>query len=119
MAALSIDLPSVYTNRNTWLSPVLRAICLGAQDLFAAKDPLRAKPEPMPAAILWLAGVCCLLSLLGAVWLSGKQAHSPRGRWAWVLLCGVVGLPALASLWLMYPMRERLDDLRLTQPATA
>ena len=116
---LSIDLPSVYTNRNTWLSPVLRAICLGAQDLFAAKDPLRAKPEPMPAAILWLAGVCCLLSLLGAVWLSGKQAHSPRGRWAWVLLCGVVGLPALASLWLMYPMRERLDDLRLTQPATA
>ena len=117
--ALSIDLPSVYTNRNTWLSPVLRAICLGAQDLFAANDPLRAKPEPMPAQILWLAGVCCLLSLLGAVWLSGRQSHSTRGRWAWVLLCGVVGLPALASLWLLYPMRERLDDLRLTQPATA
>jgi len=105
---LSIDLPSLYTNRNTWLSPVLRAICLGAQDLFAAKDPLRAKPEPMPAPVLWLAGVCCLLSLLGAVWLSGKQAHSPRGRWAWVLLCGVVGLPALASLWLMVPRRETL-----------
>ena len=117
--ALAIDLPSVYTNRNTWLSPVLRAICLGAQDLFAAKDPLRAEPEPMPAQILWLAGVCCLLSLLGAVWLSGKQAHSPRGRWAWVLLCGVVGLPALASLWLLYPMRERLDDLPLAQPAAA
>ena len=106
--ALSIDLPSSYTNRNTWLSPVLRAICLGAQDLFAAKDPLRAKPEPMPAQILWLAAVCCLLSLLGAVWLSGKQAHSTRGRWGWVLLCGVVGLPALASLWLMVPRRETL-----------
>ncbi|MEG3050296.1 MAG: hypothetical protein RR792_08970, partial [Thermomonas sp.] len=106
--ALSIDLPSVYTNRNTWLSPVLRAICLGAQDLFAAKDPLRAKPEPMPAQILWLAAVCCLLSLLGAVWLSGKQAHSPRGRLGWILLCGVVGLPALASLWLMVPRRETL-----------
>ena len=117
--ALAIDLPSVYTNRNTWLSPVLRALCLGAQDLFAANDPLRAKPEPMPAQILWLAGVCCLLSLLGAVWLSGKQAHSTRGRWAWVLLCGVVGLPALASLWLLYPLRERLDDLRLAQPAAA
>jgi hypothetical protein len=25
-----------------------------------------------------------------------------------VLLCGVVGLPALASLWLMYPRRETL-----------
>ncbi|QDA56424.1 hypothetical protein [Thermomonas aquatica] len=106
--ALSIDLPSLYTNRNTWLSPVLRAICLGAQDLFAAKDPLRAKPEPMPAPVLWLAGICCLLSLLGAVWVSGRQSHSPRGRWAWVLLCGVVGLPALASLWLLYPRRETL-----------
>lgn len=106
--ALSIDLPSLYTNRNTWLSPVLRAICLGAQDLFAAKDPLRAKPEPMPAPVWWLAGICCLLSLLGAVWVSGRQAHSPRGRWGWVALCGIVGLPALASLWLLYPRRETL-----------
>ena len=106
--ALSIDLPSAYTNRNTWLSPVLRAICLGAQDLFAAKDPLRAKPEAMPAQIMWLAGVCCLLSLLGAIWLTGKQLHSARGRWGWVLLCGVVGLPALVSLWLMVPRRETL-----------
>jgi hypothetical protein len=106
--ALSIDLPLLYTNRNTWLSPVLRALCLGAQDLFEADDPLRAKPEPMPAPVLWLAAACCLLSLLGAVWLSGRQAHSTRGRWAWVLLCGVVGLPALASLWLMYPRRETL-----------
>ena len=106
--ALAIDLPSVYTNHKTWLSPVLRAICLGARNLFAAKDPLTATPEPVPAPILWLAGVCCLLTLLGAVWVSGRQVHSPRGRWAWVLLCGVVGLPALVSLWLMYPRREHL-----------
>lgn len=111
--ALSIDLPSAYTNRNTWLSPALRALCLGAQDLFAAQDPLRAKPEPMPAPILWLAGACCLLALLGAVWLTGRQAHSPRGRWAWVLLCGAIGLPALASLWLLYP---RLDTSPLAAP---
>lgn len=106
--AIALDLPTAYTNRNTWLSPVLRAICLGAQDLFAAKDPLRAKPEPVPAQVLWLAGICCLLSLVGAAWLSAKQMHSPRGRWAWVALCGVVGLPALASLWLLYPRRETL-----------
>lgn len=106
--ALSIDLPSLYTNRNTWLSPVLRAICLGAQDLFAAKDPLRAKPQPMPTPVRWLAAACCLLSLLGAVWLTRRQSHSPRGRWAWIVLCGIVGLPALASLWLMYPRRETL-----------
>jgi hypothetical protein len=106
--AIDIDLPSAYTNRNTWLSPVIRAICLGARDLFAANDPLTAKPEHVPASVLWLAAVCCLLALLGAVWVSGRQSHSPRARWAWVLLCGVVGLPALASLWLLYPRRERL-----------
>ena len=111
--ALSIDLPSAYTNRNTWLSPALRALCLGAQDLFAAQDPLRANPEPMPVPILWLAGACCLLALLGAVWLTGRQAHSPRGRWAWVPLCGAIGLPALASLWLLYP---RLDTSPMAAP---
>ena len=113
--AIRNDLPSAYTNRVTWLSPVLRAICLGARDLFAAEDPLTAKPERVPAQILWLAGMCCLLALLGAVWLTGRQPHSSRGRWAWVLLCGVVGLPALASLWLMYPRRESLP-LPASQP---
>ncbi len=105
---LSLDLPSLYTNRNTWLSPALRALSLGAQDLFAARDPLRAKPEAMPMPVLWLAAAGCLLSLLGAAWLTGQQRHSPRGRWGWVLLCGVIGLPALASLWLMYPRRDIL-----------
>ncbi len=108
--AIGVDLPVAYTNRIAWLSPVLRAICLGAQDLFAAKDPLRAKPEPVPAQVLWLAGACCLLSLLGAVWLTRRQPHSPRARWAWVALCGIVGLPALASVWLLYPRRETLAE---------
>lgn len=117
--ALNVDLPPAYTTRIWWLSPVLRTLCLGAQDLFAAKDPLRAAPQPVPRGMVWLALACCVLSLLGAIWVSGRQSHSRRARWAWVLLCGVVGLPALVSLWLMYPMRERLDDLRLAQPAAA
>lgn len=105
---LLVDLPSLYTNRNTWLSPVLRALSLGSQDLFASNDPLRAKPQSMPMPVIWLAAACGLISLLGAAWLTGRQQHSPRGRWGWVLLCGVIGLPALASLWLMYPRRETL-----------
>jgi len=117
--ALNVDLPPVYTTRIWWLSPVLRTLCLRAQELFAAKDPLRTAPQPVPRTMVWLALACCVVSLLGAMGVSGRQSHSPRARWAWVLLCGVVGLPALVSLWLMYPMRERLDDLRLVQPAAA
>jgi hypothetical protein len=105
---ISLDLPSVYTTRIWWLSPLLRTLCLGAQDLFAAPDPLRAKPQRMPMRIVWLALSGCALSLLGAIWLSGRQAHSPAGRWGWVLFCGVIGLPALVSLWLIYPRRETL-----------
>lgn len=107
--AIGIDLPAIYTNRSLWLSPVLRALSLGVRDLFAAADPLTAKPERAPASVLWLAGICCLLSLLGAIWLSGRQVHSPRGRWAWVVVCGLVGLPALVSLWLMVPRREAIS----------
>lgn len=105
---LRLDLPAAYTTRTWWLSPVLRTLCLGAQDLFSTPTPLRASPQPMPRGMVGLALAGCLLSLLGAIWLTGRQAHSPRGRWGWVLLCGVVGIPGLVSLWLMYPRGEAL-----------
>lgn len=105
---LKLDLPVAYTTRIWWLSPVLRQLCLGAQDLFAKPDPLRAKAEPMPRSMVWLALACCGLSLLGAVWLTGRQTHSRLARWSWVGFCGLVGLPSLLALWLMYPRRESL-----------
>lgn len=118
--ALNVDLPPVYTTRIWWLSPVLRTLCLGVQELYAAPDPLRAAPQPVPREMLWLALGGCLLSLLGAIWVSARQPHSPRVRWAWVLLCGVIGLPALISLWLMYPRRETLPvAASAAHPATA
>jgi len=116
--ALTLDLPTAYNTRLWWLSPVLRTLCLGVQDLFAAQDPLRAKSETMPLRIVWLAGICCLLSLLGAICLTNRQSHSLRGRWGWVLLCGVIGLPALASLWLLYPRSETLPVIA-SPPQTA
>ena len=117
---LSQDLPTAYTARIWWLSPVLRTLCLGAQDLYAAPDPLRASPQPMPRSMLWLALTCCVVSLLGATWLSARLQLSPRNRWLWVVLCGVVGLPALLALWLMVPKRETLPaSLPNLQPAIA
>ncbi len=114
------DLPTAYTARIWWLSPVLRTLCLGAQDLYAAPDPLRAPPQPMPRSMWWLALICCVTSLLGAIWLSARLQLSPRNRWLWVAMCGVIGLPALVALWLMVPKRETLPvSLPNLQPAVA
>ena len=117
---LKLDLPLAYTMRAWWLSPAMRQLSLSAQQLFAAPNPLGdVEPEPPPRDIRLLAAALCVLSLLAGAWLSGRQRHSPLQRWVWVLACGVVGLPALASLWLMYPMRERADDVPLAQVAAA
>ncbi|TLX21821.1 hypothetical protein [Thermomonas fusca] len=102
------DLPTAYTARIWWLSPVLRTLCLGAQDLYAVPHPLRAPPQPMPRSMLWLALAGCVASLLGAIWLSARLQLAPRRRWLWVAMCGAVGLPALVALWLMVPKRETL-----------
>jgi hypothetical protein len=105
---LSFDLPLAYTMRSWWLSPVLRGLCLSLQELFAAPDPLGAgEIPPPPRAIVALAIALCLLSMLGAIVLTGRRAFTPPARWTWVLACGVVGVPALASLWLLYPAADR------------
>ena len=117
---LGFDLPLAYTMRGWWLSPALREVCLGAQELFAAPNPLKEGAiVPPPGRIVALAVALCVLSLLAAIWLSARQSHSPVARWSWVLACGVIGVPALASLWLLFPIRDRLEDLLLARPAAA
>ena len=118
--ALTNDLSDAYTMRGWWLSPAVRTVTLYAPRLFAGAKPLdeRAIPSP-PRPIVILAGVLCLLSLLTAVWLSGRQVHSRAARWSWVLACGLIGLPALFALWLLYPQREREEVAPFTQPALA
>jgi hypothetical protein len=104
---LSYDLPLAYTMRNWWLSPVLRELCLSLQEAFAAPNPLAAGDiPPPPRHIAMLAAVLCVLSLLGAIALTRRRAFTPLARWTWVLACGVVGVPALVSLWLLYPARN-------------
>ena len=105
---LAFDLPRAYTMRTWWLSPVLRQFSLAARELFAVPNPLdEARIPPPPRHIAILAIALCVLSLLAAIRVSGRQAHTPLARWTWVLVCGVVGLPALVSLWLLFPVRER------------
>ena len=117
---LGFDLPLAYTMRAWWLSPALRALCLSAQEWFVTPNPLDdGEISPPPRHIVVLASALCLLSLVAAIWLTRRQAHGPLARWAWVLACGVVGVPALVSLWLLFPFREQIEDLPLAQPAAA
>lgn len=105
--ALAHDLPLAYTTRTWWLSPVLRQLCLAAVNLFAAPDPLALAQRPQPPrAIVWLAIGLSLLSLLASIALTARQPLGLHARCAWVLACGVIGLPALVSLWLLYPPRR-------------
>jgi hypothetical protein len=104
---LSFDLPLAYTMRSWWLSPVLREACLSLQELFAAPNPLAAGEIPTPPrSIVSLAVALCIVSLAWAIALTRRRAFTPLARWTWVLVCGLVGLPALVALWLMLPARE-------------
>jgi hypothetical protein len=47
-----------------------------------------------------------LASLLASLWLVRRRTLSKPAQVVWVLACGVIGLPALASLWLLYPAAE-------------
>ena len=117
---LTYDLPLAYTMRGWWLSPVLRELCLSLQDLLAPGNPLAAgdiPPPPRPIALLAVA--LCVLSLLGAIVLTRRRIATPLARWSWVLACGVVGLPALASLWLLYPPTVRPGAAVQTRARTA
>ena len=67
-----------------------------------------------------LAGLLLLASLFGAVSRTRETDLSPPARLAWIVVCGVVGLPALMALWLLYPKRETVDDPVLdARPAIA
>lgn len=118
------DYPALFTYREWWASPVMYVLYEGAKGLFADPVPLDATvTAPVPRSAKILAAALALLSLLGAIWLTRRQSLSLLARVAWVMACGLIGLPALLSLWLLYPKREQLDDLPITklaaQPAAA
>ncbi|MCX7512553.1 hypothetical protein [Frateuria sp. STR12] len=105
--ALVFDYPAWFRYQAWWPSPALYALRQGALGLFAVPDPLQAThPAPMPRGIKLLAAGLMLVSLLAALWLVRRRALSMPARMGWVLACGAIGLPALASLWLLYPACE-------------
>lgn len=118
---LRTDFPDIYSYRGWWLSPPLHALNRAAREWFGATaDPVRAIARPpVPHSVIALAGILSLLSLLGAIWLTRHRSWSPTKRLAWIAACAVIGLPALLSLWLLYPDRVRPGELPAAQPAAA
>lgn len=124
--AIAFDFPAWFRYQAWWPSPALYALRQGAINLFAQPDPTEATvPAPMPRSVKVLAALLLLVSLLAAMALVRRRALSLRVRVAWVLACGLIGLPALASLWLLYPAceqaqrRTRPRHKRQAQPAPA
>ena len=118
--AMAYDYPVIYRYKAWWPSPALYALRVAALDLFAVTDPLEVTtPPPIPRSMQLFAGSLMLLSLLGALWLSRRRKLSSWARLSWWLACGAVGLPALASLWLLYPTGESRQPRRRLQPVAA
>jgi hypothetical protein len=105
--AIAFDYPAWFRYQAWWPSPALYTLRQGVSGLFATPDPMQATyPALMPRGIRWLAGVLMLASLLAALWLVRRRGLSLPAQFAWMIACGAIGLPALASLWLLYPVRE-------------
>lgn len=117
---IDADFQALYRYQAWWPSPFLHALREGARGLFARPDALTATQcAPVPRAIVWLAAVLAALAVLGALLLTRNRAFSPAARVAWIIACAVVGLPAVASLWLLYRPREQLDTPSLAHAAAA
>lgn len=118
--AIAYDYPALYRYKAWWPSPAMYALRMGAIGLFAAPDPLQEEtPSPVPLDMRALAYALMALSLLAAIWLTRRQALSSAACVTWIVACGTIGLPALASLWLLYPQREQIEEVALLQPAPA
>lgn len=118
--AMSYDYPLLYRYKAWWPSPVLYATRVAALQLFSTPDPLEVTaPPPVPRSMRLLAGSLMLLSLLGGLWLSRRRGLSTPATWGWLLACAAIGLPALVSLWLLYPAGEVREPRRRLAPAAA
>ncbi len=114
------DYPVAWRYQLWYVSPVLYATQKAAANLFAPYVPSKDIERPaVPRSAWMIAGILMLISLLAAVWRTQSLSLSLSERLAWIVACGLIGIPALLSLWLLYPKRERLDDIPLSLATTA
>lgn len=104
---LNYDYPEFYRYQSFWTSPALYALRNRAQQLFAPPLPLEISvAAPIPRSMWLLTGALSLLALIGALWRTRGLAMPTPVRAVWIVICGLIGLPALAALWLLYRPKE-------------
>jgi dienelactone hydrolase len=118
------ELPSgyspLYLQRGWIASPLLHELKQQVLGWFAGyQSKFDVDPRTQPRVVLVAAAVLLALSVLLGAWRVRRTGLSPSARLAWIAACALVGLPALMALWLLYPPRERLDNLPLAKLAFA
>jgi cephalosporin-C deacetylase-like acetyl esterase len=109
-----------YLQRSWIASPVLHALKQRVVRLFAGyQSEFDVPPPRVPRSALALAAALSALALLLGAWRTWRAGLTWPARLAWIAACGLVGVPALLALWLLYPPRERRDDLPLRKLAVA
>lgn len=105
---LKLDYPAAWRFQNWFPAPLIYEAQRWLVERFAGYRPDADKQRPpIPRAIQILALALMSVSLLLAIWRTRQTDLSPGARWAWIVACGVLSLPALLSLWLIHPRREQ------------
>jgi hypothetical protein len=117
------DYSEAFRYRDWVPSPVLYSVHHAAMLAFLRQHASHADGDAAGAAAAMQAIAARAAPARGgrAWWRTRRTDLSTPARIAWVVACGVVGLPALLTLWLMYPERETVadDDAVVAQLAMA
>jgi hypothetical protein len=107
---LGVGYGPVFIYSSWYASPLLFDAQRRLTRAFAGYEPaFDVAPPPVPRAAWTIAVALLALSMLLAALRVRRLALPLGGRLAWIAACGLVGLPALMALWLLYPPRERVD----------
>ncbi|MES2898899.1 MAG: hypothetical protein V4723_04175 [Pseudomonadota bacterium] len=109
------DFPSLFVHHAWWPSPLLYMLALAPDQLVPQGVPARAD-HPLTGhrpALVWYATLACaLISAAGAAWWLRNSEMSRRRRAGFVMVCLLLGLPALLSLFIVAPRWAHTRFLR-------
>jgi hypothetical protein len=107
---LQFDYGSLYRYRLWWTSPPLYFMYKKASGFFSSAELLASTDTPaVPKSMMWVAALLSTLATVIAIWRTGRIGVTPAVRLFWISACALVGVPALACLWLIYSCKQRFS----------